>query len=84
VSATDETGAWAFYNLWPGDYVATLDVDHLPAGLAAGPTVAFSVTLSDAGPATGVDMAVAVASKPIVWRAGGGRRPGDTVSSGGC
>jgi hypothetical protein len=73
VTATDATGSFAFFNLWPGDYVVSLDVARLPDGLAAEDVSALPVTLGGEGPVTAADLSVRVVSKPIRWRSGGGR-----------
>lgn len=71
VTATDANGAYAFYNLWPGDYIVVLDIARLPAGLGPADHAARPVHLGDDGPVTGADFSARVVDKPIVWTGGG-------------
>jgi hypothetical protein len=68
VTATGLDGAYAFYNLWPGEYAITLDAARLPPDYAAGSVVAIPVGLRDDRPVIGADFQVARRTKPIVWR----------------
>jgi hypothetical protein len=66
VAATDETGAYSFYNVWPGAH--DLSLGPLPAGLAAHGASTRAVTLSDTAPVRGADFVVARIVRPTVWQ----------------
>jgi hypothetical protein len=68
VTSTDASGAYHFYNLWPGDYVVQLDRSHVPAEFDAAAAGDLRVSLTDDHPVTGADFSVASKSKPIIWR----------------
>lgn len=68
VTATDRDGAYHFYNVWPGDYVAQLDGEHLPAPFVQSTVAARSLTLGDAAPVVGADFTVVEKTKPIIWK----------------
>ncbi len=75
VIATDERGAYSFYNLWPGPYVVTIDVERLPRELAMSGATSREIDLGDDRPATGVDFLVTPRTKPTIWNGGkGGKR----------
>lgn len=64
ITATDQDGAYSFYNLWPDTYVIRLE--GLPAEFQAG-AEAQTVTLLDGAPVTGADFRVAPKVRPILW-----------------
>lgn len=64
VTMTDDSGAWAVYNLWPGRYVVR--VDRLPGAYRL-EQVERPVTLLDGGPVTGADFVVTPHRKAVIW-----------------
>jgi protocatechuate 3,4-dioxygenase beta subunit len=67
LTATDATGGYSFYNLWPGAYTVVLQ--RVPAEFTAG-AHELTVTLLDGGPVTGADFRVLVKERPIIWSTG--------------
>jgi hypothetical protein len=65
-TATDQSGTYTFFNLWPATYVVGLITQKLPETYtAADPEL--TVTLGDNGPVTGADFQVAPKVKPVIW-----------------
>jgi hypothetical protein len=64
LTASDADGAYSFYNLWPGTYI--VELQNVPASFEkdAGRRTA---TLTDDGPATGIDFKVSTKTRPILW-----------------
>jgi hypothetical protein len=71
VTATDQNGAYSFYNLVPGSHVLRLNREKLPAEFEATGPVDLPVELGDFQPVTEADFRVAVKTKPIIWRGPG-------------
>ena len=67
VTATDQNGAYTFFNLWPGTYVVSLNNQKLPNYLTAASTRELQVTLGDDGPVTGAEFQVVPVVKPVIW-----------------
>jgi protocatechuate 3,4-dioxygenase beta subunit len=68
VTATDATGAYAFYNQPPGRYTIRLDVARLPKGVAPASVFERAVALTPERPATDVDFVVVKKDMPILMR----------------
>ncbi len=68
VTATDQHGAYSFYNLPPGPYAPRLDREKLPAEFEATGAVELAVDLGDTGPVTGADFRVTAKMKPIIFQ----------------
>jgi hypothetical protein len=68
VTATDASGAYNFYNVWPGRYMIQIDKSRMPAEFEATALAELAVVLGDEKPVTGADFRVALKSKPIIWR----------------
>jgi hypothetical protein len=66
-TATDETGAYTFFNLWPATYVLRLAVERLPGDLVVSGVSELTTTLGDDGPVTGADFRVVRKVKPVIW-----------------
>ena len=64
LTASDATGAYSFYNLWPDTYVITLR--SVPPAYSPAATT-LTVTLLDGAPVTGADFRVLPRDKPIIW-----------------
>lgn len=64
VTATDQEGAYSFYNLWPGAY--EVELRGVPAAFQID-LAATTVTLIDGAPVTGADFRVLPKDKPIIW-----------------
>ncbi len=67
VTATDQDGAYSFYNLWPGTYVVALNGANLPGGYTVVGPAELTVEIADGRPVTGADFTVATRTKPILW-----------------
>jgi len=67
VTATDQRGAYSFYNLQPGQFVVRLNADRLPPDLQPGSRLEIAVELGDNLPVTNADFQVGVKTKPIIW-----------------
>jgi hypothetical protein len=66
MTATDQNGAYTFFNLWPAAYAVRLVEQKLPEALTAVDTE-LMVTLGDNGPVTGADFRVVQRVKPVIW-----------------
>lgn len=64
LTATDQQGAYSFYNLWPGAYEVKLE--SVPASFQID-LAAMTVRLLDGAPVTGADFRVLPKDKPIIW-----------------
>jgi hypothetical protein len=67
VTATDQHGAFSFYNLWPGTYVIRLNREKRLADYDVAGPAELTVEIGDGRPATGADFRVAPRTKPIIW-----------------
>jgi hypothetical protein len=65
-TATDQSGTYTFFNLWPATYVVRLIRQQLPETYTTA-DAELSATLGDNGPVTGADFQVAPKVKPVVW-----------------
>lgn len=68
VTATTETGAYAFYNQPPGRYRIRLDVTRLAKGLAPVSPADLDVELTPDSPLIGVDFRVEKRDRPVLMR----------------
>lgn len=68
VTATDHTGAYSFYNVWPGNHVVHLDTEKLPSDFEVAGPLSLNVTLEDTQPVTRADFHLKPKAKPILWQ----------------
>jgi hypothetical protein len=64
LTATDQSGSYSFYNLWPGAYEVRLQ--SVPESFQIEIQI-IPVTLLDGAPVTGADFRVKPRDKPIIW-----------------
>jgi protocatechuate 3,4-dioxygenase beta subunit len=69
VTATDVTGAYAFYNQPPGLYTIRLDVKRLAKDLAPASPTELAVELTADSPLLGIDFVLEKKDMPIIMRA---------------
>jgi hypothetical protein len=68
VTATNASGAYAFYNQPPGHYTIRLNVTRLPKTLGPASPAALDVELTPDYPLVGLDFIVEKREMPIVMR----------------
>ncbi len=68
VTATDDTGAFAFYNQPPGTYVVKLDVAHMPTTLAPASDTELDVELLPERPLTGLEFKVQPKQRAVIMQ----------------
>jgi hypothetical protein len=69
VTATEESGAFAFYNQPPGSYVVRLDLTHLPDTLVPASDSELDVELPVDRPVTGLEFRLQPKQRPIIMQA---------------
>lgn len=70
VTATDEQGAYSFYNVWPGRYVVAIDDERMPEGWQPSGDLVRDVELHDDHPARGIDFLVSPRVRKVLWKGG--------------
>jgi hypothetical protein len=67
VTATDQQGAYSFYNLWPGTFTLRVNREKLSADVEVIGSDELSVVLGDGHPVTGADFRLQPKTKPIIF-----------------
>jgi hypothetical protein len=68
VTATDNDGAYDFFNVLPGQHIILLDVARLPGTVEFAGAPELALTLRDDRPVVGADFVVTSKTKTVIWR----------------